>query len=273
MPLSKEDSVSVELEKRLSHKVRDTIFILDDHYIEVDLKDQIARLIIKNDSTYTYKISSGNPHIHKGMSTPSGIFTVQNKTPMATSRQFNNAQLHFWIGFNMNIGFHGLTSNGYYRHLGNRPSSHGCLRIGRKEGEDLYNRIRRGTPVIVYDSLPARIFSFADPGDFDPRHDEFICRSNKRQFRDIDRILDHLEKGEYYVYRHKKYFLHPDTIMKPRGLKVGYAGDVADYQRKPIHKFRHVDIFKDDLNLVRQQRYFISDSVLSASALEEVHRH
>jgi L,D-transpeptidase-like protein len=246
--------------------LKDTIYILSDRYIEVNLKAQTASLVLKNDSIYTYKISSGNPKIHKGMATPSGIFTVQNKTPMATSRQFNNAKLYFWIGFNMNIGFHGLASNGYYRHLGVGTSSHGCLRIGRDDAEDLYNRIKLGTPVIVFDSLPARCFKFSDMQEFDPRYDEFICKSSKKQFRRINKMIDRLEDGEYYLYNRTKYFLHPDTIMKPRGLSAGFAGKVSTKQRKPLHQFDYKGEKRDNL-LIGIPRGFkeITDSILSVS--------
>ena len=115
---------------------KDTVYLLGDNYIEIVLKKQRAILNRKNDSAIIYKISSGNDKIPKGQETPDGLYTVQSKSPMAISKQFKNAELYHWIGYNGNVGFHGLKGNGYYNTLGIRPSSHGCVRIAREDAED-----------------------------------------------------------------------------------------------------------------------------------------
>ena len=81
----------------------DTIFILSDSYVEISLEKQTATVYRKKDTTLTFRISTGNKSIHKGMDTPEGIYTVQSKFRQAISKQFNNAKLFNWIGFNGNI--------------------------------------------------------------------------------------------------------------------------------------------------------------------------
>jgi hypothetical protein len=99
------------------------------------------------------------------MSTPTGVFTVQNMTPMAISKQFNNAKLHHWIGVQGGVGFHGLDGSGYYGYLGKRPSSHGCMRMSREEISDMYNLVHPGALITVHYGDPARVIAFCDVVD------------------------------------------------------------------------------------------------------------
>ena len=138
--------------------LRDTVYILSDKYILVSLKHQNATMYFRNDSSFTFKISSGNGNLNKGIFTPTGIYTVQSRSTVAISKQFENCELYNWVGFNGNIGFHGLKGNGYYWNLGVRASSHGCVRMSREDGEILYKKAKIGTPVMVYDDEPARVF-------------------------------------------------------------------------------------------------------------------
>src|SRR5687768_12315441 len=83
----------------LSHlKVRDTVYTTDSVYLEVNLKKQDVTVHHRDGRERTFLVSTGNPYIREGMATPAGVFTVQNMTPMAISKQFNNARLHHWIG-------------------------------------------------------------------------------------------------------------------------------------------------------------------------------
>jgi hypothetical protein len=76
-------------------KIKDTVFVLGNSYVEILLKQQRCRLYIRGDEQYKeYKISSGTPFISEGMETSKGLFTVQNKNPLGISKQFNNAELH-----------------------------------------------------------------------------------------------------------------------------------------------------------------------------------
>jgi hypothetical protein len=150
----------------LSHlKLRDTVYTTDSVYLEVNLTKQNVTVHRRSGESRTFLVSSGNPYIREGMSTPMGVFTVQNMTPMALSRQFNNARLHHWIGVQGGVGFHGLDGSGYYGYLGVRPSSHGCLRMAREAIKDMYRLVHPGALIMVHGGDPARVVAFCDVRD------------------------------------------------------------------------------------------------------------
>lgn len=143
----------------------DTIFTTDSLYLDVNLTKQNVTVKFKNGTERTFLISSGNPYIREGMSTPTGVFTVQSMMPMAISKQFNNARLHNWIGVQGGVGFHGLDGSGYYGYLGVRPSSHGCLRMSREEIKEMFKLVHSGALIRVHYGTPARVIAFCEPSD------------------------------------------------------------------------------------------------------------
>src|SRR5205085_7210285 len=107
----------------MSHsRYLDTIYTTDSIYLDVNLSRQNVTVRRRDGSSRTFLISSGNPSLSKGMATPPGVYTIQNMTPLAISKQFNDAKLHNWIGVQGGVGFHGLDGTGYYGNLGVRPS-------------------------------------------------------------------------------------------------------------------------------------------------------
>jgi len=199
---------------------KDTVFIENDRYIEISLKTQLATLKRKNDSDLVFKVSTGNPNILKGIKTTPGIFTVQSKSRLAISKQFENAELINWIGFNGNIGFHGLRTNGYYGHLGKRPSSHGCVRIGRESSDTLYKYVKIGTPVIVIEDSPARIIAFLP----DSIHSKFTYIDDNPTFR---KVLNTRLNNLYNGYANSDYgnnlLIQSGIVLKK--LKIGIGAD------------------------------------------------
>lgn len=146
-------------------KVRDTVYTTDSLYLDVNLAKQTVAVRFRDGSTRRFLISSGNPYIREGMSTPVGVYTIQNQVPMALSKQFNNARLHHWIGVQGGVGFHGLDGSGYYGNLGVRPSSHGCIRMSREEIAQMYRLVHPGALILVHYGNPARVVAFCDPSD------------------------------------------------------------------------------------------------------------
>lgn len=219
--------------------VRDTIYVLGDRYIEVDLKNQTAILHRRDDSSSVFSISSGNENITDGMKTPEGIYTVQSKYKTAISRQFDNAKLLNWVGFNGNIGFHGLVNDGYYRHLGKRPSSHGCVRIGRESGKLLFDDITIGTPVIVFYDNPARVFAFIKITEIQPNKDIYLLPHTQRQMRMLDRRLDNLYAGRAFIDNSEKVILDGETVLKYGGYDVGNSEKIPAKQKRPFAGIRH----------------------------------
>jgi hypothetical protein len=176
--------------------VRDTLFSTDSVYLDVDLSRQTVTIHRRDASQRTFPISSGTPWIREGMATPTGIFTVQNKVPLAISRQFNDARMYNWIGVYGGVGFHGLDGTGYYGTLGVRPSSHGCIRMARADVREMYDMVHVGAPILVHNGKPARVVAFCDPVD---TVNAFVIDSSRAAVRGIgdDRIAD-LYDGRYF---------------------------------------------------------------------------
>lgn len=150
----------------LSHvRILDTIYTTDSIYLDVDLSRQHVTVINRNGSRASFPISSGNKSIKDAIATPTGVFTVQSKTPLAISKQFKNAKLYWWVGVQGGVGFHGLDGNGYYWNLGKRPSSHGCIRMAREDVQKMYGMVHSGALIRVHDGDPARVVQFCRPGD------------------------------------------------------------------------------------------------------------
>ncbi|HOK13463.1 MAG TPA: L,D-transpeptidase [Candidatus Kapabacteria bacterium] len=238
--------------------VKDTIYVLGDEYIEICLSTQTAKLVQRDGDSYEYKISSGNPYISKGMETTTGIFTVQSKSPKAISKQFNNAELFWWVGFNGNIGFHGLAGNGYYHHLGVRWSSHGCVRISREDGKDLYEKVRIGTPVMVYKSEPARVFAFAD-FDFYAKSPSAIILNDDASIRSfLSNRLENLYQGKAHTKNKTRVFIDGATKMRQLRISEGDFAKVSIIQEVPIGEVPLFAAQKDKLN--RNHSYWAKEN-------------
>lgn len=224
----------------------DTIYVLSESYIEIKLMEQRAIIRKKDGDSLVFPISTGTAAISKGMETPEGIYTVQSKYRQAISKQFNNAKLFNWVGFNGNIGFHGLEGTSYERQLGLRPSSHGCVRIANKDGEILFNEVKIGTPVIVYKDKPARIFAFAEKSQFKPNQDYYLG-SNKRDFVYMRNRLKNLYNGNIKLNIHSKVFLDGETPLSRGGFEVGSEAKLPLRQDLPQYQLKTISVSSDRL--------------------------
>jgi hypothetical protein len=142
-------------------QLRDTLYVLDSSYLEVRLDQQMIYHRFRSGRVEKFTCSTGDPTIEDGIRTRPGIFTVQWKSKKYMSKQFE-VYLNYWMPFDGGIGFHGLAGRSYYRYLGRRPSSHGCVRISNETGSKLFPNVPAGTVVYVHDGNPARILCFGD---------------------------------------------------------------------------------------------------------------
>lgn len=143
------------------NKLRDTLFLLDTTYLEVRLDEQMIYQHFRSGRVDRYPCSTGDSRIKDGIATRQGIFTIGGRAKRTLSQQFQ-VYLNYWMQFDGGIGFHGLDSKSYYRFLGRRPSSHGCVRISNETGTTLFGNVRSGMVVYVHGGAPARILAFAD---------------------------------------------------------------------------------------------------------------
>lgn len=141
--------------------LRDTLFLYDTSYLEIRLDRQMIYHHFRSGRVDAYTCSTGNPAIKDGIATRPGIFTVQSKAKKTLSEEFQ-VYLNYWMGFDGGIGMHGLDGHSYYKFLGRRASSHGCVRISNETGARLFGVIGTGTVVFVHSGSPARVLAFAD---------------------------------------------------------------------------------------------------------------
>jgi hypothetical protein len=141
--------------------LRDTLYVLDSTYLEVRLDQQAIYQHFRSGRVARYLCSTGDPRLEDGISTREGIYSIQWKSKKYMSQQFQ-VYLNYWMPFDGGIGFHGLQGRSYYRYLGRRASSHGCVRIANETGAKLFATAPRGTVVWVHGGSPARVLRFAD---------------------------------------------------------------------------------------------------------------
>ncbi len=147
-------------------RLRDTLYLLDSTYLEIRLDRQMIYQHFRGGRVDGYPCSTGDPSIKDGVATRPGIFSVQSKATKTMSAAFQ-VYLNYWIGFDGGIGLHGLDGRSYYKYLGRRASSHGCVRMSNETGAQLFRRVPTGTIVYVHNGSPARVLRFADPGRTD----------------------------------------------------------------------------------------------------------
>ena len=107
--------------------------------IVISLSDQMAYLYRGDTLMAAATISSGRDD----KPTPSGIFSVLNKTPMHHSNKYDNAPMPFAQFFE---------SHGIAMHAGfnpGHPASHGCIRLPIAFAKKLYSITDVGTPVFI----------------------------------------------------------------------------------------------------------------------------
>lgn len=215
-------------------RICDTVYVPGERFIEVNLATQHATLRYRNGDTVLVPISSGRITNDGGILTPTGIFSIQSKTREAISRQFGNTKMLWWIGFNYNVGFHGLEVNSYYRHLGIRPSSHGCVRTGREAVENLYKRVSEGDPVIVHEGNPARILAFTDTMRFDTNKAFALGSRTKITGKLMEERLRLLYTGERIARQNFSLYIPLAKQLRPGGYAVGCRDSVTAPQQRPI---------------------------------------
>jgi lipoprotein-anchoring transpeptidase ErfK/SrfK len=107
--------------------------------VVISLSDQMAYLYRGDMLMAATTISSGR----EDKPTPTGIFSVFNKTPMYRSKKYDNAPMPFALFFDpAGIALHA----GY---VGDEPNSHGCVHLPLGFAKKLYSIIDLGTPVYI----------------------------------------------------------------------------------------------------------------------------
>ena len=214
---------------------QDTVYTLAGQILEIDLERQRLFLKWKDGRLDSFKVSTGNPNLAKGIETRTGIFLVQNKIEWLYSLQFDSTKVFNWLGFNFGIGFHSLEGTRYYGNLGLRPSSHGCVRLRTEDAKQLFSVVPVGTPVFVHKRSYARIPAFIpDDVAFDS-----ASYSTREMLTIYDQRLRDLYRGRRLM---RTYPVIP--LMKKHighsGVPVGIGELVPDRQHVPSPSYAFI---------------------------------
>lgn len=107
--------------------------------VVVSLSDQMAYLYRGNILVAATTISSGRDD----KPTPTGVFSVLNKTPMYRSKKYDNAAMPYAQFFEP----HGIALHAGV--VGSEPNSHGCIHLPSAFAKKLYSVTDVGTPVLI----------------------------------------------------------------------------------------------------------------------------
>lgn len=205
--------------------LRDTVYTLKQNFIVVNLAEQKAFLYSRNEPTYEFGISSGTEKVRDGVETNEGLFVIQAKLPEWHSQQFDSTLLLYWIGFNHGIGFHALAGNSYYKYLGVKKSSHGCLRISREDARHLYARVEKGTPVLLHRGNSAVFISFADSNKIN----SYVDYSYSNLYKILPERFNKLYEGRYFVEPLNKILIERNNVHH-NGLPIGDSKKIPEKQ-------------------------------------------
>ncbi len=195
-------------------QLRDTVYTNKDHFIEVDLSTQQATLYSRDGSEFHFPISSGTKRVEKGMETNQGLFAIQWKAKKQYSVQFDSTVMLNWMGFNNGIGFHALLGKSYYKYLGKKNVSHGCVRLSREDAQIVYEKVEKGTPVLVHKGNNAITIAFTGEGE---SYNQYSYSETYKQLRNRQQLI---YDGDYLIASNEKILVDEKNIYS-NGLPIG----------------------------------------------------
>jgi hypothetical protein len=206
--------------------IRDTVYTLMPYYIEVNLSTQKGYLYSRTAPVKEFGLSSGTSKLKDGVDTKTGLFVIQSKMEKWYSRQFDSTLMLKWMGFNWGIGFHALQGRGYYKYLGKRKSSHGCVRLTRDMAEELYTIIDEGTPVLVHEGYSAVKVAFCDSSEAFA-----YLRLSDLKYQ-LKKRLKEIYGGQYFVSYNPKLIIDFNNVGH-EGLPIGDSRKIMKQQIIP----------------------------------------
>lgn len=209
-------------------QLRDTLYTDKDYFIEVNLETQHGTLFSRDGSEYHFPVSSGNKWVEKGMETNQGLFVIQWKAKKQHSIQFDSTLMLNWMGFNNGIGFHALEGKSYYKYLGKKNVSHGCIRLSREDAQFIYEKISKGTPVLVHKGNSALKIAFTKEGE------EYQHYSYSELYKILPSRFQSIYDGNYFLSSNEKILIDEYNVAH-NGLPIGNAGLIPAKQNlKPF---------------------------------------
>ncbi len=213
--------------------IKDTVYTLKPSFLEVNIASQMGYLHFK-DSIFTFKVSTGTKRLEDGIETNEGLFVIQSKKPKWYSIQFDSTLMLNWMGFNYGVGFHALAGKSYYRFLGKKKSSHGCVRVSKEDAVIIYKHIELGTPVLVHSGNNVVTVAFGDS----VQYMKIYSYSNLKKI--LPERFNKLYNGNYFWsedFSKPKIFIDDENVNHD-GLPIGNSKLIAKRQTlKPLSLF------------------------------------
>jgi hypothetical protein len=203
--------------------IRDTLYTRKQFFIDLNLETQMGYLHSRSGEIKEFGISSGTDKLEAGINTKAGLFVIQSKLPQWYSRQFDSTLMLNWMGFNYGTGLHALKSSGYYRYLGKKRSSHGCIRVSRDVAKMLFDSIEIGTPVLVHKGNSAVAIAFADSVK------QFVLYNYKELYKKLLYNFKLMYAGNFLITK-KEYISIDNSNIKHDGLPIGNSKNILKRQ-------------------------------------------
>lgn len=273
--------INILNESDLSGRLKDTVYTDKDCWLELRIDQQMLYQHWRDGRVEKYPVSTGNKYLEKGIESRPGLFAIFHKEEHHESTQFNNADMYFFMPFNMGIGFHSLNGTGYYGTLGVAPSSHGCIRMRHQDVRKLFKECPLGTLVLAHRGSTARTVGFAPPEYVNP-----VSYSKDEMKYLLAENLYNILEGNYFV-KERKFFVVDPKVIPTSGIYIGYDRKIPEKQKLPKSTYYYAPIIdranwygyvqKDvslyettDLNkLVVEEK---SDTVMVATELDDSQR-
>lgn len=203
--------------------IRDTVYTLKDHIIEINLTTHEGIIRFRNSETKVFPLSGGTKNISEGIETREGLFTLHWKSKKQYSAQFDSTVMLYWMSFNSGIGMHALRTKGYYRHLGKKNVSHGCVRLSREDAKEIFDILKRGTPVLVHKGESTVTVAFGDTAE----------NYNYYSFNELRKLLPErysaLYNGRHFIDNKEKIIIDENNV-NASGLPIGKVENIPTEQ-------------------------------------------
>lgn len=245
--------------EEFSKNLRDTVYTDKDKWLELRIDQQVLYVHYRNGRTKTYNVSTGNKYLSKGIESRPGLFAIFLKEEIHKSSQFNNAQMNYYMPYNMGIGFHGLPGSGYYGFLGKQPSSHGCIRMRNEDVRELFKETDIGTIVLAHRGNTNRVVAFAPEGftnDAEYSKDDYM---NLLAYN-----LGSIMEGKYFTNPPKRFILD-GTVLPKSGVNV-LANETAP--EKQLLPFAVVKI-EMDTDLLNDSKFTRKNNIAEVHDIAE----
>ena len=120
-------------------------------YVEVNLTAQ--HLFFYKDGELIVESDFVSGNVSKDYATPTGTYPVQYKENDAILvGEDYETPVKYWMPFNRNIGFHDATwRDKFGKDIYRTRGSHGCINMPPKAAKKMFEHIKRGVAVVVYE--------------------------------------------------------------------------------------------------------------------------